>query len=79
MVSSGCDDATARAKFALIPIWVELLELVVVPQTGVGVNIIIARMNKAMVGLLIAGIIVSPSIAAPSAGKIRVFLSATLY
>lgn len=49
------------------------------PQTGVGVTMIIARINSAIVDLVIAGIIVSPSMASPSGDKIRVFLSATVH
>jgi hypothetical protein len=78
MISSGCDVATAKAKFVLIPVCIELLEFDVALQTGIGVNMMIARISRVKVSLLIAGIIESPSMAPASGDKIRLFLSATL-
>ena len=48
------------------------MEFDVALQTGIGVNMMIARISKVRVGLLIAGIIESPSMAPASGDKIRV-------
>ena len=75
----GCDAAKVCAKDAPSPVNVVLFESATPLHTGIGVKIIIARMNSAKVDLLIAGIFLCPSKAPLTGAKIRLFLPATLY